>query len=331
MRLTVPNLRSIAVVLAGAVALLASAHAATAAPTAKAPFPVTIKSKLGTAVIKQAPKRVVALSDPDADAALALGVVPVGRFRYQFADGKNGFTPWYGGLLGSRASQPLDFVGAASDYPIEAIAALKPDLILASGYGVEKAYPDLARIAPVVSYVQGSLVDSWQTTALRVGRALGREPEARKVVARVEAQIAAARKRHPEFEGKTFTSSYMYAPNTIRTITSVNDFTTKLMGQLGLVLAPGARAIDTPAGFVDISLERVDVLEADVVLVAYSTPELQRSLEGNGSFARLRGVAGRGYTALGLAPVTALRVPSVLGIPYVLNKLVYAVARGSRS
>jgi iron complex transport system substrate-binding protein len=41
---------------------------------------VTVTHKLGTATIEQEPKRVVALDYPSADAAIALGVMPVAMY-----------------------------------------------------------------------------------------------------------------------------------------------------------------------------------------------------------------------------------------------------------
>jgi iron complex transport system substrate-binding protein len=101
-------------------------------------FPVEIPGKLGTARIGAAPKRVVALDAPSADAALALGVVPVAMAKVPYAEG---------GVL-PRTAAALDQAGAKTpalidpqEIEIEAVAAQRPDVSLAVGaYGVGKVY-----------------------------------------------------------------------------------------------------------------------------------------------------------------------------------------------
>ncbi|WP_236030168.1 hypothetical protein [Paractinoplanes lichenicola] len=63
-----------------------------------ATYPVTLTHKLGTAEIKAAPQRIVALSDADLDALLVLGVQPVGVAE---SSGEGGITAWAKPLLTS--------------------------------------------------------------------------------------------------------------------------------------------------------------------------------------------------------------------------------------
>jgi len=79
---------------------------------------------------------VVALDFASADAAIALGVTPV-------AMAKGGVPPWTVAALGDRRPELLDLAAAI---PFEQIAALRPDVILATnGEAVREARADRAR------------------------------------------------------------------------------------------------------------------------------------------------------------------------------------------
>jgi len=64
-----------------------------------------------------------------------------------------------------------------------------------------KRYEQLAQIAPVVAYAQGEGVDSWQDSAVRIGRALGRQQRARELVRDVKGAVASVRRDNRAFVG----------------------------------------------------------------------------------------------------------------------------------
>lgn len=282
-------------------------------------FPVTIDGALGSATIESAPTRVVALGQTDPDAALALGVTPVG-IRAAFI---GGLEPWIADAV--RTAEP-EVIGIASGIPFERVAALRPDLILAGDvFGLDQtAYDRLAAIAPTVSFRTESYGDSWQDNTLTIGRALGRAAEAERLVDDVEARIAADGEAHPEFAGKTFSFSNHYAPGAIVTLQSGD--VVDLFEALGLELAPGVA--DLPAspsapGNADLSLERLATLDADVVLMVYSGDQgLRTQLEANPLYDRLAAVERGDDVFVPLDVATALRSPSALGLPWALDRLV---------
>jgi iron complex transport system substrate-binding protein len=83
-----------------------TAPAPSAPPTATA-FPVTVTHKLGSAVIPQQPKRIVALSPQDADITVALGVLPVAMTKYLYGT-ENGRTRWLSSKPGVATVELLD-------------------------------------------------------------------------------------------------------------------------------------------------------------------------------------------------------------------------------
>ena len=113
-------------------------------------FPRTVKHFRGETTIKSAPSKVVILSTGQLDGVLSLGVVPVGAATAGDAD----LVPTYLKTKFSNKSAELDKiakVGKRTDPDVEAIANLKPDLILINNTNKkDELYESLAKIAPTV-------------------------------------------------------------------------------------------------------------------------------------------------------------------------------------
>ncbi len=285
-------------------------------------FPVTVAGALGTIELTERPERVVAIGVlRDTDIAVALGVIPVGATTAASLF-PEGMTPWVAEKLGSQ-QRPQLLNDAATDF--EAIAALRPDLILATdSYSLEQDYELLSKIAPALSYKTGIGADTWQSMAMHIAPALGRTHEAAKLVMSVEQQITEARKRNPEFEGKTFTAGPALSDGTIYTINSTEDAAVALYAQLGLVLSP--KVIDLPAsatpGRAQVSMEQIDVLDADVMILTFTSDTDRERFEAQPLFQALPAVQRGSYVAGTYDTSLAFAFPSVLSIPYGLAKTV---------
>lgn len=135
-------------------------------------FPRTITHFGGTTTIPAPPQRVVVIATGQTDAALTLGVVPVGAASGDDADlvpryVRDAF-PQYAAQLASIAP-----VGTRQSPNLEAIAALHPDLVLANAAASQDIYPALSAIAPTV-LVQGTGVN-WKQDFLLLADGLGKE------------------------------------------------------------------------------------------------------------------------------------------------------------
>ena len=97
---------------------------------------------MGTSDVPAEPERVVVLDSSFLDAALALGVTPVGATEASAGFGM----PEY---LADRVPD-IEVVGLTEEPNLEAIAALRPDLILGAKVRHEELYDELAGIAPTV-------------------------------------------------------------------------------------------------------------------------------------------------------------------------------------
>ena len=156
-------------------------------------FPVTIEHAFGSTEITEEPKRVATLGWSDQDAALALGVVPVGATKLTWGGNAQGSSDWFDAALEKvGGEQPVRY-DDSDGAPVEEIAKLDPDVILATNSGItEQEYKKLSKIAPVVAYPEAPWVTPWQTSLETVGKALGRTSQAEEVAATTQQEIDAA-------------------------------------------------------------------------------------------------------------------------------------------
>lgn len=150
-------------------------------------FPRTIRHAGGETTIGSKPERVVVLDTGELDAALQLGVTPVGAAEYNAAG-----LPQY--LV--DAAQGVDVVGTTAEPNFEAIAALQPDLILSSELRHGEIYDTLAAIAPTVLVTRPGV--TFKHNFVLYAQALGLEDTAAAVVADYEAAVRSANAALPE-------------------------------------------------------------------------------------------------------------------------------------
>jgi iron complex transport system substrate-binding protein len=286
----------------------------------KAAFPVTVQHKFGTTTIEGEPKRVVTVGYTDQDAVLALGVVPVG-----VGDFLGGYEwrkrPWAQQALGG--ANPA--VVAGQEINFEAVAAQRPDLIIAINAGLKKsAYDRLSRIAPTVAQ-SGDYIDfgmPWDQQTLLVGRALGREEQARQVVADVKAKFAKVRGEHPEFAGKTAILAYG-GPDGYGAY-STQDTRSRFLSDLGFKTPQRVDELAGKSFFAQFSQEQFRLIDQDLVLM-YG-PE--KDITGNPVVSRLDAVRDDRVVYLDLTDqfAGALGFASALSLPYLLDHEVDALA-----
>ncbi|TGD89794.1 ABC transporter substrate-binding protein [Mycolicibacterium sp. CH28] len=240
---------------------------------------VTISHKFGETTVPANPKRVVTVGWTDQDFVLPLGVVPVSSRA--FFERYNDY-PWVQKATGGKG---VPTWGGADSIDFEAIAAQKPDLILAIYESIDKpTYDRLSSIAPTVvqSADYADEETPWNVQLLTTGKALGKEAEAKQLLDQVQGRIDQARKANPEFEGKTL----------------VVDFGPENGGHYLLPEKDPRRSLFNALGFKtqdvhgDVSEERLDLLDRDVLFVNGATKEQMLAAP---AFARL-GVVRDGRT-----------------------------------
>jgi iron complex transport system substrate-binding protein len=125
----------------------------------------TVTHAMGETTITGEPKRIVVLTNEGVEAVLAMGITPVGAVEAFTGD------TWYD----HTADQLKDTkaVGTESEPSLEAIAALKPDLIIGNKMRQEKVYDQLSKIAPTV--FAETLRGDWQENFKLYSKAINKE------------------------------------------------------------------------------------------------------------------------------------------------------------
>ncbi|WP_433136459.1 iron-siderophore ABC transporter substrate-binding protein [Actinomadura nitritigenes] len=291
-------------------------------------FPVTITGKLGSATVKSAPKRIVALGEVDQDALLALGVRPVGMVELTGIQ-KDGLAPWSAPKV--TGERPALLTAGDSGFDLEKIAALRPDLILAGGdFTIDKEYGKLSKLAPTVAYQTGPAEDSWQQITRQVAKAVGRSADGEKVVAAAEAKIASVKTSHPGLQGKGFALTSVFPSGDIGVMKSKDDTSVKLFQQFGMVLPDKLSKLPGDGFAAELSMEKLPVLDTDVLLSYYNDdPATQKKFEGNKLFSGLPVVERGSYVRLDLKAFWPLRTPTALSVPYVVDQVVPRIAKAA--
>lgn len=287
----------------------------------------TIDHEYGKTTIEGVPDRIVSVGYTDHDPILALGMRPVGIRRW-FGHPPRGVWPWARARLGDAKPRLLP----ENSINYEQVAALEPDLIVGISSGMSrKDYDTLSEFAPTLPQSERwpQYGVPWQEQTLVIGRALGREQRARKLVDRLQRGFERTRREHPEFEGATVSvigtgsgAFYLYS----RVDRSVAFFT-----DLGFRLPErAARIAPKDRYYVQISEEKLGVADADVLVCFCSSPADERRLRSSAIFRRLGAVKdGRTIYLSEDDDLTraALSFDTVLSHPYLLEHLVPRLSR----
>lgn len=218
---------------------------------------VEITHAMGTTKVPAHPQRVVVLDTDKIDTALSLGVTPVGAA----VAGEARSWPTY---FGEDKLAGIKEVGVLTEPDLEAITALKPDLILGSKFRQEKFYDELSAIAPTVFTEKVGI--TWKENFLLDGKALGKEQEAKDLLAAYEA-------RAKEFGAKLGdaasrkVSIVRFMPGNIR-VYGPESFSGIVIGDTGLGRPERQMLANKDDKRFDlVSPERVGEVDGDVIFV----------------------------------------------------------------
>ncbi|WP_346889248.1 iron-siderophore ABC transporter substrate-binding protein [Clostridium sp. UBA1056] len=139
---------------------------------------ISIQHTMGTTEIPENPKKIVILTNEGLEALLTLGVKPVGAVTGVTGD-------WYEHTKSELAD--VKPVGKESEPNVEAIAALKPDLIIGNKMRHEKIYDQLSAIAPTV--YSDTIRGAWKDNFKFYAEVLNKESEGEKAIQAYESKI----------------------------------------------------------------------------------------------------------------------------------------------
>lgn len=293
--------------------------------------PVTIEHAFGSTEITERPENVVTLGWGSAEAAIALGVVPVGIEAQTYAADENGQLPWVAEALQEAGAEPTMIPASVEEPAYEEIGALAPDVILAPYSGITaEQYELLSEIAPTVAYEGEPWTTPWREVITTVGTALGTPDEAEDLVAELDGEIADAAAAHPELEGKTVAA--VWDVGGTFWVYKAADSRVDFLLDLGLESAPAVEelATDEESFVYSLSYEETDRLESDV-LVSYASTEADAEAFLGQSYAQAIPAVRSGAVAsiTGDELIAAMSPPTALSVSWGLDTYVEQIAEAA--
>jgi len=195
-----------------------------------------IQHALGTTVIKGTPKRVVALEWSLVEHLLAVGVQPAG-----IADIK-GYKTWVN--IPPQLDASVADVGSRTEPSLEAIAALKPDLIIAPDFRIKSSYEALSKIAPTLAFNPypaegaGNQYDEMEKTFKTVAELIGKKAEADKVLSDLQKSFdeskAKLKAKGKEGAEVAVTQAYSQQNAAVLRMFTDNSMLSQIMHRIGL-------------------------------------------------------------------------------------------------
>lgn len=216
-------------------------------------FPRTIRHAMGETTLEARPARIVTLDTGELDAMAELGIKPVGAVDY----GADGLPKYFD----PAEIAGVEVVGTIQEPNLEAIARLKPDLILSSKLRHEKIYGQLSQIAPTVFAERPGV--TWKQNFTLYSQAVGAEAEAEATVARYEARVAELNEVLPNPRPEVSVVRVM-ADGQVRLYQRAN-FLGVLLTDLGFP-RPAPQNVDDFA--TEVSLEELDQADGDLIIYA---------------------------------------------------------------
>ena len=161
---------------------------------------VTVKHVFGETKIPAPPKRVVSAGFTEQDDLLAVGVVPIAITDW-FGGEPFGVWPWARPKLGG--AQPA-VLSLADGIQTDQIAALKPDLIVATNAGLDQeTYTKLSAIAPTIAQSgQDAFFEPWKDQATTIGQAVFKHDDMQTLIAGIDEKFTTAGTDNSQFSGK---------------------------------------------------------------------------------------------------------------------------------
>ncbi|WP_436739407.1 iron-siderophore ABC transporter substrate-binding protein [Streptomyces sp. BBFR102] len=287
-------------------------------------FPVSIKSKLGTAEIPEEPKKVVTLGQGSAETAIALGTTPVGIESYEWGSDESGYLPWINEAVKEKGDKlPKQFAGG-EDIDFEAITELEPDVILAPWSGVtEEQYDILKDIAPTVAYPELPWSTNWDEQIEIIAKALGKSGEGEGLIKGIKKQLADAAATRPQYKDVTFSYIYTDGPGTLGVFLPEEQRVDMLTG-LGLTVDPVVKTFKEVEGTDSaiIGLENAEKLkDSDLLFTFYTDKKTRAEIEKQPLYAAMPAVKrGSLVTSEDTSFVTASSIINPLTVPWVVER-----------
>jgi iron complex transport system substrate-binding protein len=247
-------------------------------------WPRTVTHAMGETEIKSQPKRVVVLDVGELDNVVSLGIKPVGLAPTEGS-------PELPSYLKKDAGEPTN-VGTINNLNLEAIAALKPDLILGSQLRAADKYDELKQIAPTIFSLRPGF--TWKENYLLNAAALDKTAEAKSQLAAYDKKVAALSDKLGA--DKPTVSMVRYLPDGVIRLYANASFIGTILKDAGI---PRPKNQDIEDLAAEVSAENIDQADGDYIFTGvYGDPKAtdKSKAQGNPLWKNLKAVkAGHAY------------------------------------
>lgn len=222
-----------------------------------------VHHQLGESCIPQQPKRVIAMDQESLEILVALGLQPIATTTAN--------------RVGSKTNLLQDKVGAITDLGkegqpnLEKIVQLKPDLIMGM-FILPQYYELLSDIAPTVSVEYSQT--GWRETLKQAADILDRTSRADQLLANYQKRVSTIGELFSQTVGTLdITVMRFYTDVHLTQFLNHNSFAVSVLEEIkGLSIPLHQRQLqqvpNSDWGYVNISLEQLDWLESDALLIA---------------------------------------------------------------
>lgn len=288
-------------------------------------FPITINHAFGETTIDKKPERIVTLSWGNQDTPLALGVAPVGVSAANYGlMTDNKLHLWTDEAFGKLGETSPNVFNDETGWDYEAIAAAKPDVIIASYSGfTEEEYNLLSQIAPVVPYIETAWKTDWRQQTIINATAMGMKSEGEALVEETNELITQKLESYPELKGKNagyfwisqedMSTFYAYLPN---------DPRASYLNDLGLATPDSILSLATSSEdfSVTVSRENTDLLNDVDIMVVYGDEGLLEAMQADPLMSQIPAVKNGSVVLIdSTTALAAATTPSILSIPYAID------------
>jgi iron complex transport system substrate-binding protein len=280
---------------------------------------VTITHLFGQTVVKEGPKRVVSAGYTEQDDLLAVGVVPIAVTSW-WGDQPFAVWPWAQPKLGG--AQPV-VLNLDNGIPVDQIAGLKPDLIVAINAGVDAdTYQKLSAIAPTIPQGDGdAFFEPWKDQATTIGQAVFQADQMKSLVDGVGQKFAAVAQKNPGWLGK----KALLMEGTLwqgTVVATVAGWRTDFLNQMGLVINDSIKPFGADHRAV-IPRDHIKAVldSADVVIWTTESPDDQKALLADPDVAAAQATAQNRHIFTTKEQAGAIAFSSVLSYPMLADQL----------
>jgi iron complex transport system substrate-binding protein len=237
-----------------------------------------------------------------------------------FGDQPFAVWPWAQPKLGG--AQPV-VLNLDNGIPVDQIAGLKPDLIVAINAGVDAdTYQKLSAIAPTVPQSDGdAFFEPWKDQATTVGDAVFQADQMKSLIAAVEKGFTAVGQKNPQWQGKKalLMQGRLWQGTVVATL---GGWRTDFLNEMGLVITDSIKPFGGDHRAVIPRDQIKAVLDsADVVIWTTESPDDQKAVLADPEVAGTVATAQNRHIFTTKDQAGAIAFSSPLSYPLVADQL----------